>query len=50
MTDEIAHLYLATDLSHGDQELEASEGDLAVRWEPFDEVLRMCRDGRITEP
>ena len=49
VTDEIAHLYLATDLTHGAQELEASEGDMAVRWEPFDEVLRMCRDGRITD-
>jgi 8-oxo-dGTP pyrophosphatase MutT (NUDIX family) len=49
VTDERAVLYLATDLAHGDQQLEASEGDLAVRWEPFDEVLAMCRDGRITD-
>jgi 8-oxo-dGTP pyrophosphatase MutT (NUDIX family) len=49
VTDERAHLFLATDLTHGDQELEASEGDLAVRWVPFDEVLSMCRDGRITD-
>lgn len=49
VTDERAHLYLATDLSHGDQELDASEGDLAVRWVPFDEVVAMCRDGRITD-
>lgn len=49
VTDEVAHLFLATDLEHGDQELEASEGDLAVRWVPFDEVQAMCRDGRITD-
>lgn len=49
VTDEVAHLYLATELAHGAQELEASEGDLALRWEPFDEVLAMCRDGRITD-
>ncbi len=49
VTDERAHLYLATELTHGDQELEASEGDLAVRWVPFDEVIAMCRDGRITD-
>lgn len=49
VTDEVAHLFLATDLEHGDQELEASEGDLAVRWVPFDEVHAMCRDGRITD-
>ena len=49
VTDERAELYLATDLEHGSQELEASEGDLACRWVPFDEVLAMCRDGRITD-
>lgn len=49
VTDESAVLYLATDLEHGDQELEASEGDLAVRWVPFEEVVAMCRDGRITD-
>jgi 8-oxo-dGTP pyrophosphatase MutT (NUDIX family) len=49
VTDEVAWLYLATDLDHGDQRLEASEGDLAVRWEPFEEVVAMCRDGRITD-
>jgi len=49
VTDERAELYLATDLEHGTQELEASEGDLACRWVPFSEVLAMCRDGRITD-
>ena len=49
VTDERAHLYLATDLEHGAQELEGSEGDLALRWLPFEEVLAMCRDGRITD-
>jgi 8-oxo-dGTP pyrophosphatase MutT (NUDIX family) len=49
VTDEHAVLYLATDLTHGDQQLEASEGDLALRWEPFADVLAMCRDGRITD-
>lgn len=49
VTDEVAWLYLATDLDHGEQSLEASEGDLEVRWEPFEEVVAMCRDGRITD-
>lgn len=49
VTDEHAELYLATDLEHGAQELEASEDDLACRWVAFDEVLAMCRDGRITD-
>lgn len=49
VTDERAHLYLATDLAHGSQDLEASEGDLTVRWVPFEEVVTMCRDGRITD-
>jgi 8-oxo-dGTP pyrophosphatase MutT (NUDIX family) len=49
VTDEVAVLFVATDLETGDQQLDASEGDLAVRWEPFDEVAAMCRDGRITD-
>jgi 8-oxo-dGTP pyrophosphatase MutT (NUDIX family) len=49
VTDEVAVLFLATDLRHGDQELDASEGDLRVRWVPFADALAMCRDGRITD-
>ncbi len=49
VTDEVAHLYLATDLTLGAQDLDASEDDLAVRWEPFADVVAMCRDGRITD-
>jgi ADP-ribose pyrophosphatase len=49
VTDELAVLFVATDLAHGDQELDASEGDLACRWVPFEEAVAMCRDGRITD-
>jgi 8-oxo-dGTP pyrophosphatase MutT (NUDIX family) len=49
VTDEAAVLYLATGLEHGDQQLEASEGDLELRWVPFAEAIGMCQDGRITD-
>lgn len=48
VTDERAILYLATDLSHGEAEPEPTEA-LEVRWLPFDEVLAMTLDGRITD-
>jgi 8-oxo-dGTP pyrophosphatase MutT (NUDIX family) len=48
VSDEVAVLYLATDLRHGDAEPEASEA-LTLRWVPFEEALAMTFDGRITD-
>jgi 8-oxo-dGTP pyrophosphatase MutT (NUDIX family) len=48
VTDEIAVLYLATDLHHGEAEPDPTEA-LDVRWVAFDEALAMTRDGRITD-
>jgi len=48
ITDEVAHLFLATDLSEGTAELEGTE-DVTLRWEAFDEAVAMTLDGRITD-
>ena len=48
VTDEIAVLYLATGLQHGPAAPEGTE-ELEIRWLPFDEVLAMTLDGRITD-
>jgi 8-oxo-dGTP pyrophosphatase MutT (NUDIX family) len=48
VSDEEAILYLATGLTHGDSTPEGTES-LDVRWVPFDEVLAMTLDGRITD-
>lgn len=48
VTDERAILYLATDLTHGAADPEPTEA-LDIRWLPFDEVLAMTLDGRITD-
>jgi 8-oxo-dGTP pyrophosphatase MutT (NUDIX family) len=48
ITDERAVLYLATDLTYGEAEPEPTEA-LDVAWRPFDEVLAMTLDGRITD-
>ncbi len=48
VSDEEAVLFLATGLSHGAAEPDGTES-LAVRWVPFDEVLAMTMDGRITD-
>lgn len=48
VTDEVAHLFLATDLSEGTAELDGTE-DVTLRWEPFDEAVLMTLDGRITD-
>ncbi|MET0773707.1 MAG: NUDIX hydrolase [Candidatus Limnocylindrales bacterium] len=49
ITDEVATLYLATDLRVASQALEASEADLVVEWVPFRTALEMVLDGRITD-
>jgi 8-oxo-dGTP pyrophosphatase MutT (NUDIX family) len=48
VSDEEAVLYLATGLTHGVATPDGTES-LAVRWVPFDEVLAMTMDGRITD-
>jgi 8-oxo-dGTP pyrophosphatase MutT (NUDIX family) len=48
ITDEAGVLYLARGLSHGTPQPEPTE-QIEVRWVPFDEVLEMTLDGRITD-
>jgi 8-oxo-dGTP pyrophosphatase MutT (NUDIX family) len=48
VTDERGILYLATGLTHGAAEPEATEA-LTIRWVPFTEALEMTFDGRITD-
>ena len=48
ISDELAVLYLATGLRRGEANPDATE-DLQVQWLPFDEVLAMTQDGRITD-
>ena len=48
VSDELAVLYLATGLTHGEATPDATE-DLEIRWLPLDEVLAMTLDGRITD-
>ena len=48
ISDEAAIVYLATNVTAGVAEPEASE-QLEPRWVPFDEALAMTLDGRITD-
>jgi 8-oxo-dGTP pyrophosphatase MutT (NUDIX family) len=48
VSDEEAVLYLATTLTQGVATPDGTES-LAIRWVPFDEVLAMTVDGRITD-
>ena len=48
VTDELAVVFLATGLSHGTPTPDGTE-DLDVRWLPFEEVLAMTLDGRISD-
>ena len=48
VSDELAVLFVATGLSHGDATPDGTE-QLAVRWLPFTDVLAMTLDGRITD-
>ena len=48
VSDELAVLFVATGLSHGVARPDGTEA-LEVRWLPFDEVLAMTLDGRITD-
>jgi 8-oxo-dGTP pyrophosphatase MutT (NUDIX family) len=48
VSDELAVLFLATGLSHGDATPDGTE-ELEIRWLPFADVLAMTLDGRITD-
>ena len=48
VTDEVAHVYLATGLSPAEGERDDTE-DLALNRVPFSQALAMCADGRITD-
>jgi 8-oxo-dGTP pyrophosphatase MutT (NUDIX family) len=48
VTDELAILFLATGLTHGVATPDGTE-DLAIRWLPFEDVLAMTLDGRISD-
>jgi 8-oxo-dGTP pyrophosphatase MutT (NUDIX family) len=49
VTDEEGYVFLARNLHKGEQELEASEGDLKVRELPFHEAVAMIDRGEITD-
>jgi 8-oxo-dGTP pyrophosphatase MutT (NUDIX family) len=48
VSDELAVLFLATGLTPGTANPDGTE-DLELRWVPFDDVLAMTVDGRITD-
>jgi 8-oxo-dGTP pyrophosphatase MutT (NUDIX family) len=48
VSDELAILYLATDLTSGVATPDGTEA-LDIAWLPFDEVVAMTLDGRITD-
>jgi 8-oxo-dGTP pyrophosphatase MutT (NUDIX family) len=48
VADDVQTLYLATELSDTDMQLDPEE-DITVAWKPFDEAVRMVVDGGITE-
>jgi len=48
VTDELAHLFLARDLSLGEPEPDPTEV-LTLRWVPLDEACRQVLDGKLSE-
>jgi ADP-ribose pyrophosphatase len=48
VSDELAILFVATGLRHGDATPDGTE-QLVIRWLPFADVLAMTLDGRITD-
>jgi 8-oxo-dGTP pyrophosphatase MutT (NUDIX family) len=48
VSDEVAVVYLATDLEHGEARPDGTE-ELQVRWLPFDEVMGMVESGEIED-
>ena len=48
VSDELAVLFVATNLIHGDATPDGTE-QLVIRWVPFADVLAMTLDGRISD-
>jgi 8-oxo-dGTP pyrophosphatase MutT (NUDIX family) len=48
-TGEGFHVFLATDLTPGEPNREQTEQDMRQQWFPRGEVMRMLRDGTITD-
>lgn len=48
VSDEVAVVYLATDLAQGEAQPEGTE-ELTWRWLPFDEVMAMVNSGEISD-
>jgi 8-oxo-dGTP pyrophosphatase MutT (NUDIX family) len=46
--DEVVHLFLATELTHGTVRPEEHEV-IEVHWKPFEEALRMAQQGEIRD-
>ncbi len=49
VTDEVAYIFLAKDLTQGSSQLEETESDLEVKKIPFKEVVNMVMNGQITD-
>jgi 8-oxo-dGTP pyrophosphatase MutT (NUDIX family) len=49
VTDELAVLFVATDLAQGEARLDGTETDMLLAWFPFEEAIDMIEDGRITD-
>lgn len=48
VSDEVGFYFLAEDLEEGEAEPDGTE-ELAVKWVPFEEVMRMVRSSEITD-
>ena len=48
VTDEVGHLFVATGLTNGVAQPDATE-QISLRWVAFDEALAMTLDGRISD-
>jgi hypothetical protein len=49
MIDQTCHAFLATDLTPGAPNREATEVDMRQEWFPRTDVLRMVTEGKITD-
>ena len=47
-TDDVAHLFFATNLEQTEKELEPTE-DITTKWILFEDALKMVLEGQITE-
>ena len=49
VTDEVGFVFLATELSFGESQLEETESDLIIKKLPFKEALEMVENSQITD-